>query len=122
MRVPPLQLTAVWPLVGTHPNANALGRQIGPHLRRGTQLGELGKDERDDRPNLFVWIEGNAAVQQIHRVGTELRHAARPTELSIPALSTVETTVTFPTAGSEYYICHLPGHEAYGMVGVLDIR
>jgi uncharacterized cupredoxin-like copper-binding protein len=76
----------------------------------------------NDDPIDHEWIEGNAAVQQVHRVGTELRHGARPTELSIPALSTVETTVTFSTTGSEYYICHLPGHEAYGMVGVLDIR
>jgi uncharacterized cupredoxin-like copper-binding protein len=76
----------------------------------------------NDDPIDHEWIEGNAAVQQIHRVGTELRHAARPTELSIPALSTIETTVTFRTAGSEYYICHLPGHEAYGMVGTLDIK
>jgi len=76
----------------------------------------------NDDPIDHEWIEGNAVVQQIHRVGTELRHGARPTELSIPALSTVETTVTFATAGSEYYICHLPGHEAYGMVGTIDIR
>ena len=76
----------------------------------------------NDDPIDHEWIEGNAAVQQVHRVGTELRHGARPTELTIPALSTVETTVTFATAGSEFYICHLPGHEAYGMVGLLDIR
>ena len=34
---------------------------------------------------------------------------------------TYGTTVTFPASGSELYICHLPGHEAYGMVGVATI-
>ena len=76
----------------------------------------------NDDPIDHEWIVGNAAVHAAHRTGTELRHAARPTEVSIPALGSVTTTVTFPTAGSEFYICHLPGHEAYGMVGLLDIR
>jgi uncharacterized cupredoxin-like copper-binding protein len=29
------------------------------------------------------------------------------------------TTVTFTKPGTYLYICHLPGHEAYGMVGTL---
>jgi uncharacterized cupredoxin-like copper-binding protein len=31
------------------------------------------------------------------------------------------TTVVFDTPGDYLYICHLPGHEAYGMVGVLKV-
>ena len=68
------------------------------------------------------WIVGDAAVHAAHRTGTELRHAARPTEVSIPAGQTVETVVTFSTTGSLPYICHLPGHEAYGMVGAVVVK
>ena len=31
------------------------------------------------------------------------------------------TTVVFDAPGEYLYICHLPGHEAYGMVGVLRV-
>ena len=68
------------------------------------------------------WIVGDAVVHALHRTGTEMHHGARPTEVSIAALATVETIVTFPASGALTYICHLPGHEAYGMVGTLTIR
>ena len=68
------------------------------------------------------WIVGDAAVHIRHRTGTEPSHGARPTEQSIPAGATVETVVTFETAGTFSYICHLPGHEAYGMVGTIVVR
>ena len=67
------------------------------------------------------WIVGDAALHERHRTGTEPVHNARPTEISIPAMSEKRTTVTFATAGSEQFICHLPGHEAYGMVGTVTI-
>ena len=68
------------------------------------------------------WIVGDAATHERHRTGTEPVHDARPTEISIPALSERRTTVTFaPASGSELFICHLPGHEAYGMVGTVVI-
>jgi uncharacterized cupredoxin-like copper-binding protein len=31
------------------------------------------------------------------------------------------TTITFDQPATWKYICHLPGHEAYGMVGVASI-
>jgi uncharacterized cupredoxin-like copper-binding protein len=68
------------------------------------------------------WIVGDAAVHAIHRTGTEMHHGARPTEVSIAAGQTVETIVTFAATGQRQSICHLPGHEQYGMVGTLDIR
>lgn len=68
------------------------------------------------------WIVGDALVHQVHRTGTETHHGARPTEVSIAALATVETVVTFPAQGSLQFVCHLPGHERYGMVGTLDIH
>jgi len=67
------------------------------------------------------WLIGDEAFHERHRRGTEAHHGTRPTEMSIPALSTVETTLTFDEAGVQQYICHLPGHEAYGMVGTLTV-
>ena len=51
--------------------------------------------------------------------GTEAVHDQVPTELSVPALSTKTTTITFATRGELVYTCHLPGHEEYGMTGTL---
>jgi uncharacterized cupredoxin-like copper-binding protein len=67
------------------------------------------------------WIVGDAAVHERHRLGTEPVHASRPTEVTIAAGHTVATTVTFATPGTYLYICHLPGHEAYGMVGTVHV-
>ena len=68
------------------------------------------------------WLIGDEAFHASHRDGTEAHHGARPDEVSIPALSTVETTLTFLEAGTIQYICHFPLHEAYGMVGTLTVR
>ena len=68
------------------------------------------------------WIVGDAAVHALHRTGTEMHHGARPTEVSIAAGQTVETVVTFPATGSLQFICHLPGHEQYGMIGTVVIN
>ena len=43
------------------------------------------------------------------------------TEVSIDALGTRTTTVTFDKAGTYTFICHLPGHEAYGMTGTVTV-
>ena len=67
------------------------------------------------------WLVGDAAFHERHRIGTEQHHGTRPTEVSLPAGETVTTTVTFQQPGEYRFICHLPGHEAYGMVGVLRV-
>lgn len=74
---------------------------------------------RNDDPIDHEWLLGDMAMHERHRLGTEAVHAARPDELTVPARSTVTTTLTFPTAMTLQYMCHLPGHEAYGMVGLL---
>ena len=76
---------------------------------------------RNDDPIDHEWIVGDDAVHERHRTGTEPVHGSRPTEVSIPAGATRATTITFDTPGTYLYICHLPGHEAYGMVGALVV-
>lgn len=68
------------------------------------------------------WILGNEALHAAHRTGTEAEHAGRPTEVTIPALELRSTTITFPGPTTLSYICHLPGHEAYGMTGTLVVE
>jgi uncharacterized cupredoxin-like copper-binding protein len=40
----------------------------------------------------------------------------------IPAMESRTTVITFAATGSLAFICHLPAHEAYGMVGTVTIR
>ena len=67
------------------------------------------------------WIIGDTALHLRHRTGTEPSHGARPTEQTILAGQRVETVVSFDGPGPVKYICHLPAHEAYGMVGTLNV-
>ena len=67
------------------------------------------------------WIVGDEGLHERHRTGTEPVHDARPTEVSIDALTERSTTVTFARPGQLTFICHLPGHEAYGMTGKLTV-
>jgi len=77
---------------------------------------------RNEDPLDHEWIVGAADVHERHRTGTEAHHDAVPAEVTIPALSTKVTTVVFDKPGDYLYICHLPGHEAYGMVGTLRVE
>jgi uncharacterized cupredoxin-like copper-binding protein len=76
---------------------------------------------RNTDPIDHEWIVGTAAVHERHRGGTEPVHDSRPTEVSVPALETRQTTVEFDDAGTYTFVCHLPGHEAYGMVGTVRV-
>ncbi len=76
---------------------------------------------RNDDPIDHEWIVGDAATHARHRTGSEPVHGDRPTEVTIPAGATKTTTITFATPGTYLFICHLPGHEAYGMVGRLVV-
>jgi uncharacterized cupredoxin-like copper-binding protein len=76
---------------------------------------------RNDDPIDHEWIVGTADVHERHRTGTEPFHATRPTEVTVPALESRETTVVFDEPGEYQFICHLPGHESYGMVGTLTV-
>jgi uncharacterized cupredoxin-like copper-binding protein len=76
---------------------------------------------RNDDPIEHEWIVGAADVHERHRAGTEPYHDQVPTEVTIPALESRTTTLTFDNPGEYEYICHLPGHEAYGMVGTIRV-
>ena len=76
---------------------------------------------RNHDPIAHEWIVGDDAVHAHHRDGTEPAHGDRPTEQGVPALGFVRTTVTFEEPGEYAFICHLPGHEAYGMAGTVIV-
>ncbi len=67
------------------------------------------------------WIVGDEATHARHRTGTEPYHDSVPTEVTIPAFETKFTTITFDKPGTYTYICHLPGHEQYGMKGTVKV-
>jgi len=67
------------------------------------------------------WLIGDEAFHEAHRTGTHATHSSVPTEVTVPALETVATTITFDEPGTFLFICHLPSHEAYGMVGTLTV-
>jgi uncharacterized cupredoxin-like copper-binding protein len=77
--------------------------------------------ENDD-PIEHEWIVGAEEVHERHRTGTEPHHDSVPTEVTIRPYETRTTTVTFDQPGDYPFICHLPGHEAYGMRGTLHVR
>ena len=76
---------------------------------------------RNDDPIAHEWIVGTEDVHARHRTGTEPYHDSVPNEVTVPALSSRRTTLTFDEPGDYSFICHLPGHEAYGMSGTLRV-
>jgi uncharacterized cupredoxin-like copper-binding protein len=76
---------------------------------------------RNDDPIAHELIVGDLGVQERHEKGTERKHGARPTERDLPSGETVETTITFDGAGTQFFACHLPGHYAYGMRGIITV-
>jgi uncharacterized cupredoxin-like copper-binding protein len=76
---------------------------------------------RSEDPIEHEWIVGPPHVHAAHRTGTEPHHDTRPDEITLPAYATRTTTLTFDRPGDYLFICHLPGHEAYGMTGRLRV-
>ena len=77
---------------------------------------------RNADPIDHEWMIGDSAFHERHRTGTEAVHDTRPNEVTVPALGERRTTLTFAAPVALTYICHLPGHEQYGMVGTLEAR
>jgi uncharacterized cupredoxin-like copper-binding protein len=75
---------------------------------------------RNTDPIDHEFILGDERVQLAHERGTEAFHPPRPGEVTIPAGETVTTTFTFRSDDLPF-ACHLPGHWAYGMAGVVRV-
>jgi uncharacterized cupredoxin-like copper-binding protein len=67
-------------------------------------------------------IVGDARVHAAHRVGSERTHPPIPGEVSVPPLADALTFYDFEATGTVVYACHLPGHEAYGMRGEIQVE
>jgi uncharacterized cupredoxin-like copper-binding protein len=76
---------------------------------------------RNDDPIAHELIVGDLGLQERHEKGTEPAHEDRPGEVSVGAGETATTTVTFDRPGTAYFACHLPGHYAYGMRGIVHV-
>ena len=75
------------------------------------------------------FIVGDQSVQDAEEVGSDPIHdGSVPGRVSAPAGTTASTVVTLPRTPAGHpaqpsliYACHLPGHYAYGMRGLLQI-
>ena len=67
------------------------------------------------------WLIGDEAF---HGRGTGRARGARgrAERGDDPGARDAATTITFDEPGTFQFICHLPGHEAYGMVGTLTVE
>lgn len=75
----------------------------------------------NDDPIAHEVIVGDAGVHERHEKGTEPKHGQRPEEMDVPAGTTVTTTIVFDEPGTQFFACHLPGHYAYGMRGIVTV-
>lgn len=76
---------------------------------------------RNDDPIDHELVVGRPEVHERHRDGSERRHPPVPGEVSVAPGATGMTYYEFTEPGSVTYACHLPGHEAYGMRGTIEV-
>lgn len=69
------------------------------------------------------FIVGGPATHAHHEAGRDaVHHGEVPGEVSVAAGRTASTTWTAPAeAATVVFACHLPGHLAYGMDGVVTV-
>lgn len=77
---------------------------------------------RNTDPIFHELIIGTRAVHLRHEKGDEPFHAAKPGEVTLAPNTTARTTYRAPVTEPVTFACHLPGHYAYGMYGVVRIR
>jgi uncharacterized cupredoxin-like copper-binding protein len=87
-------------------------------VRQGTQVRFV---VRNDDPIGHELVVGGPEVHARHANGTELRHPPIPGEVSVDGGDVGLTTYRFDAPGVVEFICHLPGHEAYGMRGEINV-
>lgn len=66
-------------------------------------------------------VVGDDAVHARHERGSERVHPPVPGEVSLGPLERGVTFYEFDEPGRIRYACHLPGHVAYGMEGVIEV-
>jgi uncharacterized cupredoxin-like copper-binding protein len=66
-------------------------------------------------------VVGDEAVHARHRSGREAQHPPVPGEVSVGPGETGLTVYEFDQVGEVAFACHLPGHLAYGMTGVVRV-
>jgi uncharacterized cupredoxin-like copper-binding protein len=76
---------------------------------------------RNDDPIAHEFLIGDEEVQDGHKFGTEAHHGARDGEVSLAPGETATTSYTFTEPGTLIFGCHLPGHYAYGMKGIIEV-
>lgn len=67
------------------------------------------------------FIVGPPEVHAAHETGDEAFHPPVPGEVSVGAGESASTVYQFDEPGTVEFICHLPGHAAYGMVGEVEV-
>jgi uncharacterized cupredoxin-like copper-binding protein len=96
------------------------------HFQPGTVIVAPGETVRfvvrNTDPIDHEFILGDRFLQRIYERGTEAVHSM-PGAISVPAGTTRSTIYTFPQVDSGViFACHLPGHVAYGMRGLVIVR
>ncbi len=66
-------------------------------------------------------IVGPQEVHDLHELGNHAQHPPVPGEVSVGPNAEAETTYRFDQPGDVVFACHLPGHFAYGMRGVVTV-
>jgi uncharacterized cupredoxin-like copper-binding protein len=75
----------------------------------------------NDDPINHEFVIGDDDVHRRHESGTEASHPPVPGEVSVGAGRRGVTTYRFDDPGTVRYVCHLPGHAAYGMQGEIRV-
>lgn len=88
------------------------------HVQEGTLVEFVV--ENDD-PIDHELVVGDPEVHQRHEQGTERRHPPVPGEVSVAPGDRAMTFYEFDDPGPVAYMCHLPGHVAYGMAGTIEV-
>jgi uncharacterized cupredoxin-like copper-binding protein len=68
------------------------------------------------------FVIGDEDVHARHESGTEAFHPPVPGEVSVGPGDRGVTTYLFDSPGTVRYVCHLPGHAAYGMEGTIHVE
>jgi uncharacterized cupredoxin-like copper-binding protein len=89
------------------------------HVVQGTKVRFL-VDNGD--PIGHELITGPPSVHRKHEQGSEARHPTRAGEVSVGPGDLAMTTYEFDDVGEFEFACHLPGHYAFGMHGVIVVE